>query len=363
MDGRSGGGGGGNNRAGWQGGNYDATNQIKQLLGIVENDVGKEVPRTPPRNTQGDLGGGPRTPSRNNRGDVGKQAKTPPRNMHNDTRSSPRNSQPQNIPYNSHRQHLNDNRSGSPYRHQRDSNRYDGRHHYGSPSHHHGQSRYGHYNHYGSPRNHRDYNINGPRHGTPPTESSINSEESPDYKPSSEDLSKLEEQFLFPLKKRSIRFPKARYFCRLCDYHCDSMAVCRRHMADNRHQKLKDARDAETTLKNVPCPTPAHIVAIDALVKSIAEEYQVTPEMRQQRFDVVEELSNLLDAKAIGCRLDLVGSTLSCFALKTSDVNVDIVMESGLNISTALLAVKELVTKNDNYSDVLDDLCSAFPTM
>ncbi len=33
-----------------------------------------------------------------------------------------------------------------------------------------------------------------------------------------------------PLKKRSVKFPKAQYYCRLCDYHCDTLTICISHI-------------------------------------------------------------------------------------------------------------------------------------
>ena len=31
-------------------------------------------------------------------------------------------------------------------------------------------------------------------------------------------------KFLFPLAQRSTKFPRAKWFCRLCEYHCDNLA-------------------------------------------------------------------------------------------------------------------------------------------
>ncbi len=33
-----------------------------------------------------------------------------------------------------------------------------------------------------------------------------------------------------PLKKKSTKFPKAQFYCRLCDYHCDTLTVCITHI-------------------------------------------------------------------------------------------------------------------------------------
>ena len=45
----------------------------------------------------------------------------------------------------------------------------------------------------------------------------------------------------------------------------------------------------------------------------------------------------------------MVGSSVCGFCLKTSDVNIDIMMDGNQSPSAALLAVKELVANNDTY--------------
>ena len=36
-------------------------------------------------------------------------------------------------------------------------------------------------------------------------------------------------KFLFPLAQRSTKFPRAKWFCRLCEYHCDNLAKVECH--------------------------------------------------------------------------------------------------------------------------------------
>ncbi|KAK7072353.1 Terminal uridylyltransferase 4 [Halocaridina rubra] len=375
MDGPSGGGGGDNRGSGggWQGQKYDATNQIKQFLGVPmeedERPVVDEVQRTPPQ-------------------------------------IIPRQRQAHLV-----NEHLN--RSGSPSnRHQRmDSHRYhDGRHHVdgfdthgrNQPRHYdmnrtlphryneirhrqdsfdnlnRGHHRMGHdrgynsnfHNHYNmrDSKDQKDMRPNGPRHlnasGCGPG-GMVSDTEAPDFPPSPEVLAELEEEFVYPLKKKSLKFPKAKFFCRLCDYHCDSLLVCGRHVMDSRHRKLKEAKNVDTSLKNMPVPTDVHVTVIDRLVRSVAEELQVSPQMMEQRKEVVAQLNDLLTSKVEGCHLEMVGSSLSGFCLKTSDINIDILMVDNLNPSTALLAVRELVgsSSSELFKDVVDDLSSSYPTM
>uniref|UniRef100_A0A0P4WEV4 CCHC-type domain-containing protein n=1 Tax=Scylla olivacea TaxID=85551 RepID=A0A0P4WEV4_SCYOL len=367
MDGASGGG-GESRGGGWTGGGgYDATNQIKQLLRIPTEDPGRASEE---RSSQ-------------------KQEK---QSSHAFEKAANSCSKQQSWEANRYQDRRRvDSPSGGNPRHMnfdlRPFRNYDNRHldHYSSPSRNaHKQANYEssyannsnfrnpHYNqpHHrasGGPlRDNKDPRVNGPRHLNSPHNHPIivgPETESPEFRPSPEVLAELEEQFLYPLKKKSLRFPKAKYFCRLCDYHCDSLVVCKRHITDTRHRRLKEAKDLETTLKNVPSATDMHVAALDKLITSVSEEMKATQEMISTRSKLVSQLNDLLVAKVKGCRLEMVGSSVSGICLKTSDVNIDIVMDGNQNPSAALLAVKELVGNNDTYTNVLDDLSSSFPTM
>ncbi|KAG0710685.1 Terminal uridylyltransferase 4 [Chionoecetes opilio] len=378
MDGASGG--GESRGGGWTGGvGYDATNQIKQLLRIPMDDPGTTSEERSIPSLLAVAGQ--------------KQAQSPHAFEKTGSPSSKQQSWEANryqdnrrrveSPIGGNPRHMNFDRShNSPFRN------YDNRHldHYGSPSRGvHRQPNYeGLYNsnsnyrnpHHNQPylhrasggplRDNKDPRMNGPR----PLGSAHNSPiivgaetESPEFRPSPEVLAELEEQFLFPLKKKSLRFPKAKYFCRLCDYHCDSLVVCKRHITDTRHRRLKEARDLETTLKNVPSPTDVHVATIDKLIVAVSEEITAPPELITTRRKLVSQLNDLLIAKVKGCRLEMVGSSVSGICVKTSDVNIDIMMDGNQSPSAALLAVKELVGNNDTYINVVDDLTSSFPTM
>lgn len=67
-----------------------------------------------------------------------------------------------------------------------------------------------------------------------------------EYKPSPGTVEYLETRHLHPLKSKSAKFPRARWFCRLCEYHCDNLVKCREHYTDTRHSRL--ARSKEVSI-------------------------------------------------------------------------------------------------------------------
>ena len=64
-----------------------------------------------------------------------------------------------------------------------------------------------------------------------------------EYKASPGTVEYLETRHLHPLKSKSTKFPRARWFCRLCEYHCDNLVKCREHYTDTRHSRLARSKE------------------------------------------------------------------------------------------------------------------------
>lgn len=63
---------------------------------------------------------------------------------------------------------------------------------------------------------------------------------------------------------------------------------------------LFQAKDLETTLKNLPPPKDTHIAAIDKLVTSVSEKMKATTEVINTRKELVSQLNDLLATKVKG---------------------------------------------------------------
>ena len=77
--------------------------------------------------------------------------------------------------------------------------------------------------------------------------------------------------FLF-LLQRSTKFPRAQYFCHLCEYHCDTIEICINHIKDTRHSMLAKKQELDTTLFHLPRPNKKHLEALDnLLIKMVSD--------------------------------------------------------------------------------------------
>ena len=59
--------------------------------------------------------------------------------------------------------------------------------------------------------------------------------------------------------QRSTKFPRAQYFCHLCEYHCDTIEICINHIKDTRHSMLAKKQELDTTLFHLPRPNKKHL--------------------------------------------------------------------------------------------------------
>ena len=96
-------------------------------------------------------------------------------------------------------------------------------------------------------------------------------------------------KFLFPLAQRSTKFPRAKWFCRLCEYHCDNLAKvechrscfahvtiapvqCWEHITEPRHQRLTRTKELDDTLRQLPPPNRNHLDCLNALLVTVEKE-------------------------------------------------------------------------------------------
>lgn len=173
----------------------------------------------------------------------------------------------------------------------------------------------------------------------------------------------LEKEKIFPLKKKSLRFPKAKFFCRLCDYHMDAVVDCQKHCKDNRHRRRNEVSNFERKLKDIPCPSPPHLAALNDLVERIYAEKGLSEEEVRYRSDLTKALEDILtkDEHLKDIKLVLYGSSLSATGIKDSDVNIDLVVPHKANHAKALMQAFKIMKTLEEYKDVQSQFSSKVP--
>jgi len=195
-------------------------------------------------------------------------------------------------------------------------------------------------------------------------ESAVNSAETlEEFKPSETVLGFLAGKYLYPLAHKSTKFPRARWFCRLCEYHCDNLAKCREHYLDTRHSRLSRTKEVETTLYHLPRPNRHHLDCLNSLLASVEKEQGLSSSDLNTRQAVAQSLHSLLQDPIPGCTVRLYGSSLTGFGLKTANVNLDLQITADQKPHLALLKALEVLQESPDYVEVMDEFTAKIPTI
>ncbi|XP_074232593.1 terminal uridylyltransferase 4 isoform X10 [Camelus bactrianus] len=113
--------------------------------------------------------------------------------------------------------------------------------------------------------------------------------------------------------------------------------------------RLEKEKQEESELRSLPPPTPAHLAALTVAVIELAKEQGITDDDLRVRQEIVEEMSKVITTFLPECSLRLYGSSLSKFALKSSDVNIDIKFPPKMNHPDLLIQVLGILKKSGDY--------------
>nr|XP_044995079.1 terminal uridylyltransferase 4 isoform X3 [Jaculus jaculus] len=174
---------------------------------------------------------------------------------------------------------------------------------------------------------------------------------------------RLERDHIFRLEKRSPEYTNCRYLCKLCLIHIENIQGAHKHIKEKRHKKNILEKQEESELRSLPPPSPAHLAALSFAVVELAKEQGITDDDLRVRQEIVEEMSKVIMACLPECSLRLYGSSLTKFALKSSDVNIDIKFPPKMSHPDLLIQVLGILKKSVLYVDVESDFHAKVPVV
>ncbi|XP_037356317.1 terminal uridylyltransferase 4 isoform X5 [Talpa occidentalis] len=174
---------------------------------------------------------------------------------------------------------------------------------------------------------------------------------------------RLERDHIFRLEKRSPEYTNCRYLCKLCLIHIENIQGAHKHIKEKRHKKNILEKQEESELRSLPPPSPAHLAALSIAVIELAKEQGITDDDLRVRQEIVEEMSKVITTFLPECSLRLYGSSLTKFALKSSDVNIDIKFPPKMNHPDLLIQVLGILKKSVLYVDVESDFHAKVPVV
>ncbi|XP_045147909.1 terminal uridylyltransferase 4 isoform X6 [Echinops telfairi] len=174
---------------------------------------------------------------------------------------------------------------------------------------------------------------------------------------------RLERDHIFRLEKRSPEYTNCRYLCKLCLIHIENIQGAHKHIKEKRHKKNILEKQEESELRSLPPPSPEHLAALSVAIIELAKEQGITDDDLRVRQEIVEEMSKVITTCLPECSLRLYGSSLTKFALKSSDVNIDIKFPPKMNHPDLLIQVLGILKKSVLYVDVESDFHAKVPVV
>ena len=166
--------------------------------------------------------------------------------------------------------------------------------------------------------------------------------------------------------QKSQKFPQALYYCRICDYHCDSLAICVTHIKDVRHNRLIKMQELETTLFHLPSPGKQHLDALNHLTSKIEKEKGLPLGEIQRRKALAARLTSLFQTSIAGCTVRLYGSSLTGFGLIDSGLNLDLLLPDTGTIRPHMALINAyniLSNAGPDFRNVQNDFSAKIPVI
>ncbi|XP_033636664.1 terminal uridylyltransferase 4-like [Asterias rubens] len=183
----------------------------------------------------------------------------------------------------------------------------------------------------------------------------------PDAHTNKEDLL-VEEHYIYRLNKKSPRFPHAKFYCRLCNYHLDNLTLCKKHWKEPRHSKLEESKSYQWEIKKIKAPNKAHAGALSTLLKSVVDENALNKGDLEMRQRIAHTVEKILHKEMPDVTVSVYGSSLSGFGFKDSDVNLSIEAPEGSIPSQVLvMACQALGPGDEIFEDIESDFEGRFP--
>ncbi|XP_053326372.1 terminal uridylyltransferase 4 [Spea bombifrons] len=174
---------------------------------------------------------------------------------------------------------------------------------------------------------------------------------------------RLQRDYIYRLAKRSPDFPSYQYLCRLCSIHIENVPGAHKHIKEKRHKKNILEKQEENELRGLPPPTAAQIAAIGLTLIDTAKENGISQEDFLFRQEIVIKMEKIIQVKLPECCLRMYGSSMTKFALKTSDVNIDVKFPPKLSQQEVLIQVLEILKNCTGYAEVESDFHAKVPVV
>ncbi|CAN7937200.1 unnamed protein product [Ixodes hexagonus] len=150
----------------------------------------------------------------------------------------------------------------------------------------------------------------------------------------------------FKRNSRSKRFPRAIFYCHLCHRHFDDNWYVEKHLDQEQHETRQSVSRMRMDIKRLSYPTDIQCAAVGEAVEYISA-CKIDGKELEKREAFVKRLEASLRETLPDVKLTVHGSTVTGFAITSSDVNLDLSSTGKTEATELLVEISDKITKDE----------------
>ncbi|KAF8766861.1 Terminal uridylyltransferase 4 like protein [Argiope bruennichi] len=176
------------------------------------------------------------------------------------------------------------------------------------------------------------------------------SDKFPDIKLKKNALASVGKEYSLMVQDMSLKF-----LCHICNHSAEKEENIKKHLSSKAHMSLKWQNDLDMILPFLPEPLPCQVEALNDLLIDIAAKFGLKKEDMDIRSSMCLKLNQFIETHLPTCSVSLVGSSMSGFGLKDSEVDYILQVVDEENIPDCLENLYNLLLSDKAYKKVESD--------
>ncbi|CAL1267375.1 unnamed protein product [Larinioides sclopetarius] len=176
------------------------------------------------------------------------------------------------------------------------------------------------------------------------------SDQFPDIKLKKNVFASLGKEYSLNLQDGNFKF-----HCHICNHSTEMEENTSKHLCSKSHLSLKTQNDMDMMLPFLPGPLPYQVDTINDLIKVTEVKYGLKKQDINVRKAMCLKLNKFVESHLPICSVSLVGSSMSGFGLKDSEVDFVLLVDTEENIPDSLENLYNLMRSEKEFDKVVSD--------
>ncbi|XP_043225053.1 terminal uridylyltransferase 4-like isoform X2 [Amphibalanus amphitrite] len=174
----------------------------------------------------------------------------------------------------------------------------------------------------------------------------------------------METYHIYQIKKPPSHHKNAKYVCRVCELHWDTLQAVQKHVSEQRHAESTRRHQELTAVHSLPEPTAAQTECLTALLTEVYREHGLTEGRLAERRAVADQLKDTL-RRGLGeggdCSLEVYGSCRHGCGFTDSVLDLALLPAEESRGAAQLTQAIQTLQDSELFTDVEHDFTSWTP--